>query len=91
MITPQGLPGFTATVDYYDISIEDAIAQQAYGVIMNLCIDPGDPAYCDLIHRDQFGSLWNTNAGFVETTYQNIGLFANSGVDLVPELHAHPG
>jgi outer membrane receptor protein involved in Fe transport len=81
VITPQGLPGFTATVDYYNISIEDAIAQQAYGVIMNLCIDEGDPAYCALIHRDQFGSLWNTNQGFVETTYQNIGLFANSGVD----------
>jgi len=81
VITPQGLPGFTATVDYYDIQIEDAIAQEAYGVIMNLCIDEGNQAYCDLIHRDQFGSLWNTNAGFVETTYQNIGLFANSGVD----------
>jgi outer membrane receptor protein involved in Fe transport len=82
VITPEGLPGFTATVDYYDISIEDAIDQSAYGVIMNKCIDDGDPAYCDLIHRDQFGSLWNTNQGFVETTYQNIGLYANRGVDV---------
>ncbi len=81
VITPSGLPGFTATIDYYDIAIEDAIDPLAYGTIMNQCIDSGDPEYCDLIHRDQFGSLWNTNQGFVETTYQNVGLYDNSGVD----------
>jgi outer membrane receptor protein involved in Fe transport len=82
VVTPSGLPGFTATLDYYDISIEDAIDPLAYGTVMNQCINTGDPAYCDLIVRDEFGSLWNTQRGYVITTYQNVGLYGNRGVDL---------
>jgi len=82
VITPEGLPGFTTTIDYYDIEIEDAIDPLAYGTVMNQCINTGDPAYCDLIIRDEFGSLWNTQQGYVITTYQNVGLYGNRGVDL---------
>ena len=79
---PTFLPNFSATVDYYDIRITGAIeAQNGVSVIDN-CALTGNPAECDLIHRNANGSLWLTTDGFVTTLSQNTGLLENKGVDI---------
>src|SRR6202789_2649927 len=79
---PAFLPNFSATVDYYDIRITGAIEAQNGVAIINNCGITGNPAVCDLIHRNANGSLWLTNDGFVTTLSENTGLLENKGVDI---------
>ena len=77
-------------VDYYNISVEDAIGQQSVAIALRSCFDPGlnplvtsDPvaaaqtAACRAITRDtQTGGLGNVNL-----TYANNGRFQLEGID----------
>ena len=81
VITPQGVPGLSLTLDYYDIQIEDTIGALGFDDILQQCANTGDPALCDLINRDSVGTLWLTQAGYIENTNQNIGELAAEGVD----------
>jgi iron complex outermembrane recepter protein len=79
---PTFLPNFSATVDYYDIRITGAIEAQNGVAVINNCGITGNPAVCDLIHRNANGSLWLTNNGFVTTLSENTGLLEDKGVDV---------
>ena len=55
VITPQFLPGFSATVDYYHIDVENLIAVLTAQTIINQCYD--DPnginnPFCATVNRD---------------------------------------
>ncbi len=80
--TPQSIPGLSATIDYYDVQIEDAIGNLLADDIIQQCALTGASNLCDLIHRDPSGSLWLTAAGYTETTNQNIANLGGEGVDL---------
>ena len=82
VFTPSG-SSFTAALDYYKIEVDSTIgALRADDIIAN-CLATGNPAMCDLIHRDQFGSLWIVQGGgYTESTNQNIGALISEGVDL---------
>lgn len=82
VITPEGLPGFSATIDYYDIEITETIGSLGADDIITTCARTGDPLLCSLIHRDPQGTLWLTRDGYTETTNQNIGQLYGEGVDL---------
>jgi outer membrane receptor protein involved in Fe transport len=72
-------------VDYFDIKIEDTISSTIGGnadTYIQSCIDTGDPAFCDLIHRDSLGSLWLTPDGYIVDTSLNLGTLRTKGVDL---------
>src|SRR3546814_788514 len=90
VLTPTFLPGFAATVDYFDITLDGAISILNPDVTIETCIDTGDPFLCSLFHRDTRGSLWIGNTGFVEATNQNIGSLSPTGIDFnvsyAPEL-----
>ena len=58
--TPQNIPGLSVTLDYYNISITDAIGSLGPEDIIQQCAASGDPATCALIFRDRLGSLWLT-------------------------------
>ena len=81
VLTPSGLPGFTAAFDWYDIKIKNAISTLAMDDILNQCAVTGNAALCGLIHRDQYGSLWLTGNGYAVTTNQNIAKFERAGID----------
>ena len=73
-------------VDYFDIKVEDTISSTVGGnadTYITNCIDTGQPEFCDLVHRDEFGSLWlsATNAYIVDTSL-NLGTLRTTGVDL---------
>lgn len=83
VFTPNFIEGFSASVDYFDITIDDAIVAGigAQNIIDN-CLASGDAAFCSLITRDAAGSL-NSSVGIgFELTNQNAASIATSGIDL---------
>jgi iron complex outermembrane recepter protein len=82
VITPSGLPGFTAAFDYYKIKIKDTIASLGADDILKQCATTGAPALCALIHRDVAGTLWLFQSGYTMTTNANIGNRESEGVDV---------
>jgi iron complex outermembrane receptor protein len=82
VLTPQGIPGLTAAVDYYDIKMEDTIGAYDGTDVMMACMRTGDPRFCGLIHRDATGSLWLTPDGYIDLINQNIGTRRSRGVDV---------
>jgi outer membrane receptor protein involved in Fe transport len=82
VIQPRFLPRFALTVDWFDIKVKDAIQQIGQDTILSTCVKSGGSSpLCALIHRDNFGSLWRSNAGFVTDITQNIGGVHTRGVD----------
>jgi len=79
--TPSFLPGFSGSVDYYDIEITDAISTVGASITMQLCYLQGDADACSLINRNPNGQLWVGTGNVVDLT-TNIGGVKTSGVDV---------
>ena len=75
-ITPQALPSFTASIDYYKIKIDDEVGVISANVALNNCLDTGDPTYCALIVRQHnTGGLTGNNiAGGGYIVQQNLNI-----------------
>ncbi|SMF62019.1 TonB-dependent receptor domain-containing protein [Allosphingosinicella indica] len=82
VLQPRFLPGFAATVDYFNIKVKNTISTIGQDTIIQTCIDTANPEFCDLINRDPRGSLWLTPAGFVQDLNTNIGSLKTSGIDV---------
>ncbi|APG62194.1 hypothetical protein LPB140_04535 [Sphingorhabdus lutea] len=77
------LPGFTATVDYFNINIKDAIQGIGAQTILNTCGLTGDAFFCSLIQRDPVSqNLWVGNNAFITNTQRNIGGQKVDGIDV---------
>ncbi|RUO74433.1 TonB-dependent receptor [Pseudidiomarina sediminum] len=80
--TPEGaLDGFTATLDMYDIEIEDAITFIAPQSVINNCVDAeGAPSasYCGQVTRDEE----TLQLIAVESGYLNAARIETRGVEL---------
>ncbi|MFT4197286.1 MAG: TonB-dependent receptor [Pseudoxanthomonas sp.] len=77
-VTP--IKNLDLSVDYYDIKVDDAITTLGGDVIMQICANTGDEAYCSKVHRSSAGSLW-MGGGYVDDDYDNYGSFNYSGID----------
>lgn len=84
------LPGFSLTVDYYNIRVKDAISTPSQGDILNGCYSPGlNPTFafngfCQLIARNPLNGSLN---GAGETLGvilggSNLGVIETAGVDI---------
>jgi len=82
VFTPTFLPDFNATIDYYNIEIEEAVGSLNANDIIQTCANTGNPELCNFINRDSFGTLWLTDEGFTETINQNIGEESAEGIDV---------
>ena len=60
ILTPSLMPGFTASVDYYDIHIADAITTLTAQQVVNTCAQ-GDTALCSDIVRNASGTITQVN------------------------------
>jgi outer membrane receptor protein involved in Fe transport len=75
-------PSFSATVDYYQIKVEDVISNAPPVTILTNCLATGSPVFCNAIHRDpNLGTLWLTG-GFIESRNANLAKWETSGVDI---------
>ena len=79
---PSFLPGFNASVDYFNIMIEDAIGGVGADLAINRCVSTLDPFFCSLVKRDAQGSLWLSNQGYIINTRLNTGSTSTAGVDV---------
>ena len=77
VLDPTFLPGFTATLDYFNIEIDEAIRSFGPDAILQNCVDNASASFipdsCALVNRDAAGSLWLTPNGFTEDLPNNVG------------------
>ena len=85
-VQPQALPGFTGSIDYYNIKIKDAVGSLDANVIMRNCLDTGDPTYCSQLKRHPINGTLNgasvAGGGYIVQTNVNIGANTLEGIDL---------
>ncbi|HEX6660836.1 MAG TPA: TonB-dependent receptor [Sphingomicrobium sp.] len=83
LLKPRWVPGLAVSVDYFDIKVKNLISTLGFQTVLGTCIATGDPFFCTKVHRNPAnGSLWQGNAGFVETTNVNIGGLRTQGFDI---------
>jgi iron complex outermembrane receptor protein len=89
VFTPRFLPGFSATVDYFNIKVKDAISQPAQGDILNGCYSAAlNPSFsyngfCQLIQRNPLNGTLN-GAGETPGVIlggSNLGRIETAGID----------
>ena len=81
VLTPRRfLPGFTFTIDFYNVQINDTIGSLSSNDIQTTCATTGN--LCNLIHRDALYTTWLTSEGYVVTANANVGQLRSEGIDL---------
>ena len=84
-LTPGFLTNFTGSIDYYRIVISQEIGTVGASIILQNCLQTGDPVYCSQIVRDSGGSITGASiatGGYIKQTGVNIGAAAVKGIDL---------
>lgn len=85
VLQPRFLPGFTATVDYYNIEIVDAISAPSQSDVIDGCFQASSiGASCALIFRNPltgslFGDPGTTRGPLLQSS--NLGRIETAGVD----------
>ena len=84
--SPDWLPGFDFSADYYKIDLENAIGQIPPQLVLNSCYNSGQPVYCRLIRRSggdhsatapgEIANIQNltTNAGGIKTEGVDVAI-----------------
>ena len=80
VITPRFLPGFSASVDYFRIDLEDAIDTISAQEVVNRC-DEGVQAFCDAITTDPTRSTPTTPYLLIRTQPFNYVSRLVRGID----------
>ncbi len=75
--TPSFLEGLSLTLDYYNVSIKNAITTMGADILLSSCYSQADSEYCDKIIRDNQTNLITD----INDTLTNIGGTDTSGVD----------
>ncbi|MCE9522220.1 MAG: TonB-dependent receptor [Alphaproteobacteria bacterium] len=85
VLTPSFLKGFNASVDYYDIKIDDTIRIISQTAILGNCAQTGNAFACSLVNRDPVtGALFNsaTLGVGVDSQTRNSGTQTSKGIDV---------
>ena len=85
-VTPTFIPNFTGSLDYYNIKLKGAISSFPANVIINNCLNTGDPTFCSQIVRNPAnGALTGASVasgGYIIQTAQNIAEAQVAGIDV---------
>ena len=85
VFTPSFVDDLSITIDYFDITVEDAVGVGASPQrILEECLTTGDPGFCNLVSRADNGTLasgFGTDYGFIQTN-RNVAELTTSGVDV---------
>ena len=84
VFTPTFLEGFTATVDYFDITVHKFIGAIAFSDVMDGCYGAGSNGasvafFCPMVSRNQQQQIYG--GGFVDAREQNLISLKTKGVD----------
>ena len=75
-------PTLLASVDYWQIKINNYISAIPANTSLSQCVATGNPIFCNLIHRGTGGSL---ASGQVLATRANTGSWAERGIDFAAQ------
>lgn len=78
VLSPRFLPGFSLSVDYYNIEIEDAVGTLGRSASVENCLQTGLPVFCNNVFR-------NATTGFVtrvDGQSINVARLQTSGIDV---------
>ena len=84
VFTPTFFRGFTFSLDYFNIKVNDGITTLPLQLVFNQCID-GNQGLCNLITRNAaigYGVYGGNGAGFVDLTEINASSIKTSGIDV---------
>jgi outer membrane receptor protein involved in Fe transport len=81
VFTPSFFRGFNASVDYFDIKVDDFINAYGAGNILTLCANNGPGFFCDLVKRDPNGTIFS-DASSINDITRNTGFKATKGLDV---------
>lgn len=81
VFTPEFLPGFNLTLDYFDIQIDNLISTIGAQNSLDACYEANLAAACSNIQRNSNGQLW-VGTGNVVDLNTNIGGLSTSGLDV---------
>src|SRR3546814_14027752 len=87
VIQPRALPGFTATVHFFDIKVKDAILQIPEHSVMDICYGIEQAAsgpFCSLIARSPTGRLNGDTMVGVEVSRRSLRPLR------APAIHSRP-
>jgi iron complex outermembrane receptor protein len=77
VFSPSFLPGFNASLDWYNISIDNRITAVSAGYILGQCYVQGVQPFCGLFTRDASGQINDLRRGNA-----NLGQIETEGMDL---------
>jgi outer membrane receptor protein involved in Fe transport len=77
IITPTALPGFSTSVDFFDIKIDGAVGNVDYSTLLTQCLLTGSPTFCGSVYRNANGLLTRVDLQLI-----NVATLHTSGVDL---------
>jgi iron complex outermembrane recepter protein len=93
VLTPSFLQGFTATIDYFDITLQNQVGIIPQSEILANCAQGLSAFDCTLIHRSTQlgGAIFGTgvDAGYVDSINRNLGKENTKGVDVEGNYTAH--
>jgi outer membrane receptor protein involved in Fe transport len=78
--TPEALPGFIASVDYYDIKIKGGIGSYGAQEILDNCFVNNLSEFCGLVRRNSLGEMEGDGFGVVLDT-RNLSSLKATGID----------
>ncbi|MEP6343433.1 MAG: TonB-dependent receptor [Maricaulaceae bacterium] len=85
VIEPEFIPGLSLSVDYYDITIDDAIAAFGGGAqnVLDTCLTDTEfggvgSEFCNVIQRQPGGLI-----DFISLQAQNVASIENTGIDIL--------
>ncbi len=85
VLTPNFVDNLSISIDYFDITVEDAIGTgPSSQTILNECLATGEAFFCSLVTRADNGTLasgFGTDYGFLQIN-QNVAELSTSGVDV---------
>jgi outer membrane receptor protein involved in Fe transport len=81
--------GFSASIDYYNIQVYNAITSIATQNIINQC-EAGVASFCNLINRDPSSGILFGQTGYVTDTDINSGYNKTQGVDVAATYTFRP-
>jgi iron complex outermembrane receptor protein len=75
--SPSYLPGFSASVDWFSIKINNMISAVSASWVANRCYIDGNPLFCGAIQRNAAGEITSLSRGNL-----NLGEMKTDGADL---------
>lgn len=96
---PSWASSLTATIDYFNIKIDDVISSIGFSTSLSRCFNAdfnptfsNSNVYCQNLHRDaDTGYLTSTGLdGYITATNANLAVFKASGVDLAINYNITP-